>query len=207
MISGFGWAALALLSGYLVLFFWGSAMTAQAAGRPVWLFAQATGRDRLAALGFRAAFVLAFFGPLFWLALPILHKSDPLWTEGKALALGMIGIFIAGLGAMLAFAAQMSMGTSWRVGVVSGATGDLVSGGLYRFSRNPTFVGQAALLVGVAIAVPSVPTLLAPLLFLWSASNQIRSEEVALRQSLGKEYDRYAASVPRWIGLSRGESK
>jgi len=203
MISGFGWAALALLCGYLALFFWGSAVAAQAAGRPVWLFAQAKGRDRLAALGFRAAFVLAFFGPLLWLALPILHKVDPFWTEGKALAPGLIGIFIASLGAMVAFAAQMSMGTSWRVGVVSGATGDLVSGGLFRFSRNPTFVGQVALLVGVALSVPSVPTILAPLLFLWSASIQIRSEEVTLRQSLGPEYDRYAASVPRWIGLRR----
>ena len=121
--------------------------------------------------------------------------------------LGLIGIFIASLGAMVAFAAQMSMGTSWRVGVVSGATGDLVSGGLFRFSRNPTFVGQTALLSGVALAVPSAPTILAPLLFLWSAAIQIRSEEAAMRQSLGPEYDRYAASVPRWIGLRRGGAK
>jgi hypothetical protein len=28
MISGFGWAALALLSGYLALFFWGGALAA-----------------------------------------------------------------------------------------------------------------------------------------------------------------------------------
>ncbi|MGQ0567229.1 MAG: methyltransferase family protein [Gemmobacter sp.] len=203
MISGLGWAALALFSGYLTLFFWGSAVAAQAAGQPVWLFARATGRDRLAAMGFRAAFVLAFFGPLLWMVWPMLHKVDPLWTEGKTAALGMIGIFIAGLGAMVAFAAQMSMGTSWRVGVVSGATGDLVSGGLYRFSRNPTFVGQFMLLVGVSLALPSLPTLLAPLLFLWSAVTQVRSEEAALRASLGEAYDSYAASVPRWISLRR----
>lgn len=203
MMSAFGWAALALLFGYLALFFWGGTVAAQAAGRPVWLFARATGRDRLAAFGFRAAFALAFFGPLLWLALPILHKVDPFWTEGKALTLGVIGIFIAGLGAMVAFAAQMSMGTSWRVGVESGQTGSLVSGGLYQFSRNPTFVGQFALLAGVAIAVPAVPTVLAPILFLWSASTQVRSEEAALRNAIGSDYDRYAASVPRWIGINR----
>jgi protein-S-isoprenylcysteine O-methyltransferase Ste14 len=101
---------------------------------------------------------------------------------------------------MVAFAAQMSMGSSWRVGVVGGETGDLVSGGLYRFSRNPTFVGQAALQAGVAMAVPSLPTVLAPVLFLWSASTQVRSEEAALRMAIGPDYDRYAASVPRWIG-------
>ena len=79
----------------------------------------------------------------------------------------------------------------------------LVVVGLYRFSRNPTFVGQAALLAGVAIAVPAVPTVLAPILFLWSATTQVRSEEAALRLAIGPDYDRYAASVPRWIGINR----
>lgn len=145
-MSGLSWAALALLFGYLALFFWGSAIAAKAAGKPVWLFARAAGRDRLAA-----------------------------------------------------------MGASWRVGVVDGETGDLVTGGLYRFSRNPTFVGQFALLAGVALAVPAVPTTLAPILFLWSAATQVRSEEAALRQTLGSDYDRYATSVPRWIGFRRRE--
>ena len=77
MISGFGWAALAILVGYLALFFWGSAQAAEAAGKPIWLFGRATGRDRLAAIGFRAAFALAFFGPLLWLVWPMLHKADP----------------------------------------------------------------------------------------------------------------------------------
>jgi protein-S-isoprenylcysteine O-methyltransferase Ste14 len=203
MVSGFGWAALALLFGYLTLFFWGTAIAAEAAGRPVWLFARATGRDRWAAAGFRAAFGIAFFGPLVWMVWPPLHKADPLWMEASAILPGVVGIFISGLGAMLAFAAQMSMGTSWRVGVVAGATGDLVSGGLYRFSRNPTFVGQLLLLGGLGLAIPSVPTLLAPLLFLWSAVVQVRSEEAALRQSLGQAYDHYLASVPRWFGLRR----
>jgi protein-S-isoprenylcysteine O-methyltransferase Ste14 len=203
MISGYGWAALAILFGYLVLFIWGSALAAQAAGRPVWLFARATGRDRLAAICFRAAFALAFFGPLLWIAVPALHKVDPLWTVGRAVPLGLVGVFVAGLGAMVAIAAQMSMGSSWRVGVLGGETGDLVSGRLFRFSRNPTFVGQVALLAGVAMAVPAIPTLLAPLLFLWSASTQIRSEEAALRAAIGPDYDEYTASVPRWIGINR----
>jgi protein-S-isoprenylcysteine O-methyltransferase Ste14 len=207
MISGFGWAALALLFGYLALFFWGGALAAQSAGRSVWLFSRAKGRDRLAALGFRAAFALAFFGPLLWLALGPLHKLDPFWTEGRAVILGLTGVFVAGPGAMVAFAAQMSMGSSWRVGVVAGETGDLVSGGLYRFSRNPTFVGQAALLSGVAMALPSLPTLIALILFLWSARTQVHSEEAALRTAIGPDYERYCKSVPRWIGFGREAAK
>lgn len=203
MLSGFGWSVLALLAGYLLLFFWGSAMAAQTTRTSIWLFGQARGRDRRAAFGFRAAFVLGFFGPLLWLAWPALHKIDPFWTGGEAVALGLLGVFIAGTGAMLAFAAQMSMGSSWRVGVAEGATGPLVTGGLYRFSRNPTFVGQFMLLAGVGLAIPAVPTFLASMLFLWSAATQVQSEETALQQALGRDYDHYLKTVPRWIGFHR----
>ncbi len=141
---------LALLFGYLMLFFWGSAIAARAAGKPVWLFGRARGRDRWAAMGFRAAFVLASLAPFLWLAMPVLRGIDPFWDRGSTAALGVIGVFVAGIGAMLAFAAQMSMGSSWRVGVAEGATGNLVSDGLYRLSRNPTFVGQFMLLAGVS---------------------------------------------------------
>lgn len=44
MMSGLSWAAMALLFGYLALFFWGSAVAAQAASEPVWLFARDRGR-------------------------------------------------------------------------------------------------------------------------------------------------------------------
>jgi hypothetical protein len=203
MISGSDGAVLALLLGYLTLFTLGNGIAARAAGQPVWLFALATGRDRWAAIGFRTSFGLAIIGPLIWLTWPELNEVDPLWPETSILILGAIGVFFAGIGAMLAFAAQMSMGTSWRVGVVRGATGDLISGGLYQFSRNPTFVGQFTLLAGVTLAIPSVPTILAPILFLWSAATQIQSEEAALRLAFGPAYDQYAARVPRWIGFPR----
>jgi len=204
MIASFGWAALVLLAGYLVLFFWGSSLAAQAAGHSVWLLSRSKGRDRLAAMGFRLAFALALAGPLLWRAVPELQMVDPLWTEGQAVLLGLIGVFVAGLGAMLAFAAQMSMGSSWRVGVTEGATGNLVSDGLYRFSRNPTFVGQFMLLAGISLAVPAIPTILAPLIFFWSASIQVRSEEAILSQALGRDYEQYAATVPRWVSMRRG---
>ena len=203
MTHSIGWASLALLFAYLAFFFWGNLRASEAAGRPVWLFGQARGRDRWAALGFRTAFALAFFGPLVWMVLPGLHKLDPLWTEGQFPYLGALGFAAACGGALIAMVAQISMGASWRVGVKDGATGDLVSGGVFRFSRNPTFVGQALLLAGVALAIPAVPTILAPVLFLWSASTQVRSEEAALRAAIGPEYKTYMATVPRWVGLQR----
>lgn len=206
MLSIPGMIALAALFLWLAFFLLGTTRTAARSGRRVWLFGTARGLDRLAALGFRGAFVLAVAGPLFWIAVPVLHKADPLWVEDRASLAGLIGAALACLGAALALAAQWSMGASWRVGVQAEETGALVDGGLFRVSRNPTFLGQAMLLIGVALAVPSLPTALAPLLFLWSAHVQIRSEEAALLAKHGQAYAGYMARTPRWIGLPKGRS-
>lgn len=200
MLHAFGWAALIILGVYLSLFFWGGVLAARSAGRSIWLFGVANGKDRWAAFGFRAAFGLSFAGPLIWLILPVLHKADPLWTGERFQSLGSLGVVLCAVGAMVAFAAQMSMGASWRVGVKAGETGALVRGGLFRFSRNPTFLGQLLLLTGVALAIPALPTIAGVALFFWSASVQIRSEETILAASNGDDYRAFRASVPRWIG-------
>lgn len=162
--------ALGILAAYLTLFAIGTA------GRSAVLFGRAKGADRLAAIGFCVAFALPFFAN---------------GTAGQP-----IGPVIAAIGAMIAFAAQMSMGASWRVGVAQGETGALVTGGLFGLCRNPTFLGQAVLLAGVAVALPSVLTALSVGLFLTAAQIQIRSEELALTSD---DYVRWAATTPRWL--------
>lgn len=204
MLHVFGWAALVVLGAYLVLFYWGGHRAAQMVGRSIWLFDGAQGRYVWAARGFRAAFSLAFLGPLLWLALPALHKADPLWTEGAWPLPGIAGTALTALGASLALAAQRGMGPSWRVGVRADETGELVQGGLFRLSRNPTFLGQLILLSGVALAIPALPTALAVALFFTAESLQIRSEEAALAAANGPTYDAYRRAVPRWIGWPKG---
>jgi protein-S-isoprenylcysteine O-methyltransferase Ste14 len=57
------------------------------------------------------------------------------------------------------------------------------------------------LLLGTALAVPSIPAIFGVLLFAGSALVQVRSEERELRRTLGPAYDIYCQSVPRWIGI------
>lgn len=120
---------------------------------------------------------------MLWLAVPVLHEAEPFRTRGRPEALGLIG-------ATIAFAVQMSMGASWRVGVAAEEVGAPVTGGLCRISRNPAFPGQAMLLAGVALAIPSLPTLLAAVLVPATAPAQIRDEERVLRAAHGADYDR-----------------
>lgn len=192
-----GWATLGVLALYLLALAGLGRLAARAAGRPVWLFGRAQGRDRLAALAFRTAFALALLGPLVGAAWP---GSGPLgWVVPAPLLLG--GHLVAVAGALLALAAQASMGASWRVGVQEGATGALVTGGLFDLSRNPTFVGQGVLLAGMALALPSLATGLAVVLFVFAARTQVVSEERALAAALGEPYRAYQNQVPRWLGF------
>jgi protein-S-isoprenylcysteine O-methyltransferase Ste14 len=79
-------------------------------------------------------------------------------------------------------------------------TQELVVGGLYRWVRNPMYVGVAAAIAGqavlfasIAVAVWLVAFVTAVTLFVW------RYEEPTLRRTYGASYDAYAAAVPRWL--------
>lgn len=191
-----------ILACYLVMFFWGGKMATQGAGRSVWLVGKSTGMQRLAEVGYRAAFATALLWPILLLVLPFLQSVDPLWQSESTLGLSLLGMAVTTIGAMIAFAAQMSMGASWRVGVIKGETGELVSGGLFDWSRNPTFVGHIMLLLGVAISVPSLLTLLSVLSYAASIRYQVNKEEEALLVSHGDAFVAYCERVPRWFRLS-----
>jgi len=198
MVSSYSWVALGHLSLYLALFYWGGMMAERAAGRSIWLSSQSSGPERIAILGFRIAFALPLAFPVAIYLVPPLANLDPL-TDYTSPLFGFAGQFIAAVGMTIAFASQMAMGASWRVGVSEGATGELVVGGLYSISRNPTFVGHLILLTGVAIAVPSLATLAAVALYWMSVRFQITREEKILAKSLGEPYQKYLASTPRWF--------
>jgi protein-S-isoprenylcysteine O-methyltransferase Ste14 len=77
----------------------------------------------------------------------------------------------------------------------------LVTGGVYRWSRNPMYLGLTLLLVGWAIHLGSLSPLLVPPLFALVISRvQILPEERILSERFGDDYERYCRSVGRWLG-------
>ncbi|WEK45941.1 MAG: methyltransferase [Candidatus Andeanibacterium colombiense] len=76
----------------------------------------------------------------------------------------------------------------------------LVTGGLFRLSRNPIYLGMLVVLLGWAVFLGNPLTLLGAWLFtLFLGRFQILPEERALRAQFGDELDAYAARVRRWI--------
>lgn len=76
----------------------------------------------------------------------------------------------------------------------------LTTGGPYRYTRNPLYLGSALTGVGLAIAGGSVVMMLAfASLFLLVYAPVMRREEHFLRQKFGAAYDGYSAGVARLL--------
>ena len=76
----------------------------------------------------------------------------------------------------------------------------LATDGLYRFSRNPIYLGFAITYVGLAIAMDSVLVLVLLIPCLWIVDRfVIQREERYLSAKFGADYDAYRARVRRWL--------
>ncbi len=76
----------------------------------------------------------------------------------------------------------------------------IVSSGIYRWSRNPMYLGMALALVGVAAWRSSLPGYAAVWLFCaYLTRFQIKPEERALLEIFGAEFSAYLTQVRRWI--------
>jgi len=104
----------------------------------------------------------------------------------------------------LMLAAQLDLGASWRVGIDEGARPGLLTGGLYRYSRNPIYVAMLAALLGFALLLPSWISLGLLIGAGLGIRRHVRDEEAYLARTYGEEYRRYAARVGRFVpGVGR----
>jgi len=79
-------------------------------------------------------------------------------------------------------------------------TSTIVTSGIYRFTRNPMYVGLALILLAWAVFVSSAWALLGPLVFiLYMNRFQIVPEERVLSRIFGNAYSAYQAKVRRWL--------
>jgi protein-S-isoprenylcysteine O-methyltransferase Ste14 len=76
----------------------------------------------------------------------------------------------------------------------------LVTSGLYRFTRNPMYLGMVIFLIGIAAIFAEAWQLVGPLLFATYIQRfQIAPEERVMLDKFGTDYAAYKARVRRWI--------
>ena len=112
----------------------------------------------------------------------------------------VVGLPVAIGGLVFAFAAAKTVERAGSDTSFSGPTSLIVRHGVYRYSRNPIYLGASIMTFGVMLAVNTAWGLLVlPVLILYFQYGVIRFEERYLKQWFGDEYRDYKSSVRRWI--------
>jgi protein-S-isoprenylcysteine O-methyltransferase Ste14 len=95
--------------------------------------------------------------------------------------------------------AQGHMKNSWRIGIDTATKTELITTGLFKFSRNPIFFGMITSLVGLFLTTPNALTGLFLILGYVLIAIQIRLEEEFLIKEHGQAYISYRKKVRRLI--------
>lgn len=114
------------------------------------------------------------------------------------------GAVLAVLGAAVFIAAVHTMGDSWRAGVSEHEQTALVTTGIYRFSRNPAFLGFDLLHLGTLLMFFNGPLCaLTALAILMYHLQIVNVEEDHMIVAFGDEYLQYRKTVRRYLGRKR----
>jgi protein-S-isoprenylcysteine O-methyltransferase Ste14 len=159
-------------------------MTTDAAHTSWWQIGEIIfGTPLLAAVALQLIVPLSYFDPIFTFIFLV------------------IGITLCAVGIAMIVAARQVFSTFDQPTDPELPTSLMVTNGIFSISRNPMYLGATCVLIGIALVfklawvfVFLVPTLIA------CQSILIEPEERYLAAKFGTEYQRYAASVNRWIG-------
>ena len=82
-----------------------------------------------------------------------------------------------------------------------------VTKGVYRYSRNPMFIGFFLVYAGIAIACISWAYMVLTILFILMVHYLSPFEEAITLEHYGKVYKEYMKRTPKWIGIPKSEEK
>ena len=111
-----------------------------------------------------------------------------------------VGYLLVLVGLGLAFNAVIQFIRSRTTLDPHGSVSEIVTGGVYRFSRNPIYLGFVCLLIGFSFIFRSFwGLILSPLFILLMNALVIQHEEAYLEKKFGEGYTSYKSRVRRWL--------
>ena len=76
----------------------------------------------------------------------------------------------------------------------------LVTTGIYRYSRNPMYLGMILIIISTTVYYLNFLSVFSPLIFyIWINKFQFNREEIFLEDKFGSEYLKYKSKTRRWI--------
>lgn len=115
-------------------------------------------------------------------------------------AVQIVGTFLAVVGIGTTLAAQISMGSSWRIGVDAAEVTTLVTGGAFALARNPIFTAMIVTAVGLVLMTPNMVAVAGLVMLIIAIQLQVRVvEEPYLASHHGRAWDAYSSRVGRFL--------
>ncbi|MEN9563360.1 MAG: hypothetical protein RIR73_1604 [Chloroflexota bacterium] len=136
-------------------------------------------------------FLFVFLPSLYNYLIPIAYLIQPI--------LNALGVFLLSISVIWVLIAQAHMQKSWRIGIDEDVKTELIQTGLFKFSRNPIFLGMRMMLVGLFLVLPSAATLTILISGDLLIQIQVRLEEEFLERTHKQAYIHYKKKIRRWL--------
>ena len=142
-------------------------------------------------------FALFYFYLIFANAfnLPAIGKTEIFYTEITS----WIGVFFCLTGPVLMFWSLISFKKSFRVGIDLDHSDELITTGVFAYSRNPMYTAFGLVLLGQFLIFPSSIFLGYLVGAIWLFHRQVLLEEAFLKSHYGETYLKYCKRVNRYI--------
>ncbi len=111
----------------------------------------------------------------------------------------VLGVLFALAGLVLAGAGLMTLGELARVGLPTGKT-ELRTQGVFRFTRNPAYLGGFLVCIGSCLFAPHILNFLLFMVTLFIHHLVVLREEAFLEITFGEKWLEYKERVPRYVG-------
>ena len=119
-----------------------------------------------------------------------LTMPAPLQRAGFLLALFSFSLLVSG---------YWALGNSWRIGIGDEERSDLITTGIFAYTRNPVYLFFFSFLAGLFLINGDYTLLFLYIVVSASLHLQVLREEKVLRRQFGEIYERYASQTPRYL--------
>lgn len=117
------------------------------------------------------------------------------------------GFCVGMVGDLIFLISVLCMKDNWRAGIPANEKTELVTDGIYAYSRNPAFLGFDLQYLGVLLMYCNLLTGMFTVFAIVMLHLQILQEERYLTATFGRAYLDYRHRVFRYLGRHKGENK
>lgn len=150
----------------------------------------------------RDAWWLQYYPPLVWV--PFLFAYFVPFPIDLPMPVRLAGLAIAIASALFAAWAMWSLGKSYGIRMDLFAGHRLVTGGPYRITRHPMYLGIVSFHIGATMAMESLALLAITLLYVIPfTALRIRAEDNVLAEGFGEQFRSFAGRVPALVPFAR----